>query len=62
MIHRDISCGNLLMLPREEPDGETVYEGLLVDWELSKRIPECETPGDPDQRVCLSHLRPEIMC
>ncbi|OJT06618.1 hypothetical protein TRAPUB_2545, partial [Trametes pubescens] len=51
VIHRDISCGNLLMLPREEPSGDTVYEGLLVDWELSKRMdPESKTPGEPDRR------------
>ncbi|EIW54459.1 uncharacterized protein TRAVEDRAFT_88212, partial [Trametes versicolor FP-101664 SS1] len=48
VIHRDISCGNLLMLPREKPDGRTVYEGLLVDWELSKRKDqESGSSGDP---------------
>ncbi|EIW54454.1 uncharacterized protein TRAVEDRAFT_52160 [Trametes versicolor FP-101664 SS1] len=50
VIHRDISCGNLLMLPREESDGKTIYEGLLIDWELSKRVDQgSETLTDPDR-------------
>ncbi|OJT01967.1 hypothetical protein TRAPUB_7611, partial [Trametes pubescens] len=50
VIHRDISSGNLLMLPKKLPSGRLVYRGLLTDWELSKRVEqEGETPRHPDR-------------
>ncbi|KAL7279912.1 hypothetical protein ACG7TL_006321 [Trametes sanguinea] len=43
IMHRDISGGNILILPQavvEEPDGTIAmrWTGLLVDWELSKPL------------------------
>ncbi|EIW54475.1 uncharacterized protein TRAVEDRAFT_131901, partial [Trametes versicolor FP-101664 SS1] len=50
IIHRDISSGNLLMLPTKLPSGRVVYRGLLTDWELSKRVEqEGESPRHPDR-------------
>ncbi|KAI0653515.1 hypothetical protein C8Q70DRAFT_1163787 [Cubamyces menziesii] len=39
IIHRDISVGNILLIPwGEHPkDKQPIYKGLLTDWELSKR-------------------------
>ncbi|OJT14269.1 hypothetical protein TRAPUB_9181, partial [Trametes pubescens] len=40
LLHRDISAGNVLILPRlvEDPHGKEVvqWHGLLTDWELAK--------------------------
>ncbi|OSD00241.1 hypothetical protein PYCCODRAFT_1393870 [Trametes coccinea BRFM310] len=38
MMHHDISAGNILIIPSTDNDGETTYQGLLADWELSKRL------------------------
>ncbi|KAJ8475075.1 hypothetical protein ONZ51_g6779 [Trametes cubensis] len=39
VIHRNISVGNLLMVPvGKTAKGETIYRGLLTDWEFSKCI------------------------
>lgn len=39
MLHRDISGGNILILPRVikgDNGGEIKWSGLLTDWEMSK--------------------------
>ncbi|KAI0827966.1 hypothetical protein BC628DRAFT_128527 [Trametes gibbosa] len=41
-LHRDISAGNMLMVPVDTPSGEA-YRGILMDWELSEHI----KPGVP---------------
>ena len=43
LLHRDISSGNILILPMfEEKPGDfefrVIWKGLLCDWELSKPI------------------------
>ncbi|KAI0689148.1 hypothetical protein C8T65DRAFT_817896 [Cerioporus squamosus] len=43
LLHRDISCGNILILPTfEQRPGDSklylVWKGVLCDWELSKPI------------------------
>ncbi|KAI0368154.1 hypothetical protein BV20DRAFT_1084536, partial [Pilatotrama ljubarskyi] len=44
LLHRDVSAGNVLILPRIVTDegGVEVVEwcGILTDWELAKRVPE----------------------
>ncbi|KAL7277786.1 hypothetical protein ACG7TL_008729 [Trametes sanguinea] len=42
MMHRDISVGNILIIPTTGNDGKTTYQGLLADWELSKRLDDYE--------------------
>ncbi|KAI0333008.1 hypothetical protein GY45DRAFT_1245751 [Cubamyces sp. BRFM 1775] len=39
IIHRDISVGNILLVPYglHPEDQQPIYKGLLTDWELSKR-------------------------
>ncbi|KAI0653518.1 hypothetical protein C8Q70DRAFT_601768 [Cubamyces menziesii] len=51
VIHRDISVGNLLMVPvGKTTKGDTIYRGLLTDWELSKRLEERDLePRHPDR-------------
>ncbi|KAH9889454.1 hypothetical protein C8Q73DRAFT_838591 [Cubamyces lactineus] len=51
VIHRDISAGNLLMVPvGKTTKGGTIYRGLLTHWELSKRIDERNLkPRNPDR-------------
>ncbi|KAI0368968.1 hypothetical protein BV20DRAFT_1053504 [Pilatotrama ljubarskyi] len=47
VMHRDISVGNIIMVPKIF-DGGMVYEGLLTDWELSKRLDQRGlVPGHP---------------
>ncbi|KAI9062393.1 hypothetical protein FKP32DRAFT_1677340 [Trametes sanguinea] len=38
VMHRDISVGNILIIPPYGKDKKTTYQGLLADWELSKRL------------------------
>ena len=38
VLHRDVSIGNLLMVPQNGPGGVFTYHGVLTDWELSERI------------------------
>lgn len=43
IVHRDVSGGNILILPSLMPDPNTKtmaikWLGLLVDWELSKPV------------------------
>ncbi|KAI0359627.1 hypothetical protein OH77DRAFT_1043374 [Trametes cingulata] len=50
VIHRDISVGNIIMVPRIAADGKTVVKGLLTDWELSKRLDQYDLePRHPDR-------------
>ncbi|KAI0368180.1 hypothetical protein BV20DRAFT_475388 [Pilatotrama ljubarskyi] len=49
LLHRDISAGNVLILPtlvKNDAGVEVVrWRGVLTDWELAKRVPE---PGEQD--------------
>ncbi|CDO68857.1 hypothetical protein BN946_scf185035.g10 [Trametes cinnabarina] len=50
VMHRDISVGNILMIPHVGKKGRTKYRGLLADWELSKqRSDEDMDPRHPDR-------------
>ncbi|OSD00226.1 hypothetical protein PYCCODRAFT_1460324 [Trametes coccinea BRFM310] len=40
-MHRDISVGNILIIPPNSKNKKTTYQGLLADWELSKRLGDC---------------------
>ena len=57
VLHRDISGGNILIVPRvyENNKGAFVaWLGLLTDWEMSKPI-SYETSGwarQPERTVC----------
>ncbi|KAL7277796.1 hypothetical protein ACG7TL_008739 [Trametes sanguinea] len=42
IMHRDISVGNILIIPPTGKDGKTTYQGVLADWELSKRLDDYE--------------------
>ncbi|KAI9062392.1 hypothetical protein FKP32DRAFT_1593547 [Trametes sanguinea] len=42
-MHCDISVGNILILPPGGKNGNPIYQGLLVDWELSKRLSDYST-------------------
>ncbi|KAI0368967.1 hypothetical protein BV20DRAFT_1113866 [Pilatotrama ljubarskyi] len=49
VMHRDISVGNIIMVPKIV-DGETIYQGFLTDWELSKRLDQYGLePSHPDR-------------
>ncbi|KAI0357239.1 hypothetical protein OH77DRAFT_146372 [Trametes cingulata] len=45
LLHRDVSAGNILILPRLVTDQSGVelveWCGILTDWELATRVPEC---------------------
>ncbi|KAI0688161.1 hypothetical protein C8T65DRAFT_675096 [Cerioporus squamosus] len=46
ILHRDVSEGNLLMVPYDSPDDDGIgYEGLIIDWEYSERISRRSAPG-----------------
>ncbi|KAH9896024.1 hypothetical protein C8Q73DRAFT_643740 [Cubamyces lactineus] len=54
VVHRDVSGGNILILPKvvhDEADGSVsvTWKGLLTDWELSKPIHEAEPLLRPRQ-------------
>ncbi|KAI0660096.1 hypothetical protein C8Q70DRAFT_978183 [Cubamyces menziesii] len=54
VVHRDVSSGNILILPKvtyDENDGSpsVTWKGLLADWELSKPIHESEPLLRPRQ-------------
>lgn len=47
ILHRDISTGNLLIIPRVIIDQvnktrTVVWKGILTDWELGKQLPADE--------------------
>ncbi|KAI0648470.1 hypothetical protein C8Q79DRAFT_1102892 [Trametes meyenii] len=52
MLHRDISIGNILILPttetREDRSSRVVRRGMLTDWELAK--PLCDDSSQESQR------------
>ncbi|KAH9896049.1 hypothetical protein C8Q73DRAFT_644518 [Cubamyces lactineus] len=54
IVHRDVSSGNILILPKvmyDKQDGHpyVTWKGLLADWELSKPIHEAEPLLRPRQ-------------
>ncbi|KAI9062391.1 hypothetical protein FKP32DRAFT_1677338 [Trametes sanguinea] len=50
IMHRDISVGNILIIPPTSKNGKTTYQGLLADWELSKRLDDYENDArHPDR-------------
>ncbi|KAI0636344.1 hypothetical protein C8Q77DRAFT_1072092 [Trametes polyzona] len=58
LLHRDISAGNVLILPRLEsvsPGSDeltVVWDGILTDWELAKVVPSgasMESPRQPER-------------
>ena len=55
IIHRDVSSGNILILPRivTYPDGSrsVQYTGVLTDWELSKGLLDPRKPRQPERTV-----------
>ena len=58
LLHRDISSGNILILPMfEEKPGDlelrVIWKGLLCDWELSKPIAtrKMEVGRQPERMV-----------
>ncbi len=59
IIHRDISSGNMLILPMfENTDGavelRVVWKGLLCDWELSKPQAPSNKDEQPERTVNFS--------
>ncbi|KAJ2982567.1 hypothetical protein NUW54_g10735 [Trametes sanguinea] len=38
VMHRDISVGNILIIPPNHKNKKSTYQGLLADWELSKGL------------------------
>lgn len=65
IVHRDVSGGNILILPLHVFDpskGKMVikWHGLLVDWELSKPVHENQDPPrarQPERTVRPLHFR-----
>ncbi|KAI0740018.1 hypothetical protein C8Q76DRAFT_184099 [Earliella scabrosa] len=64
-IHRDISSGNLLILPVLAPAPGTcgkfvvVWQGILIDWELSKPTPDAdngEVAREPERTGTFSYM------
>ena len=68
LLHRDISSGNLLILPRLDRGSEDmvpsiVYTGILTDWEMSKPVYDHHAKPVTSQAVrmvCIS--RPSPSC
>ena len=68
LLHRDISSGNLLILPKLGRGSEGVipsitYTGILSDWEMSKLVDDHQTNPVTSQAVgmvCISH--PSLSC
>ncbi|KAI0333009.1 hypothetical protein GY45DRAFT_1272980 [Cubamyces sp. BRFM 1775] len=58
VIHRDVSVGNMIMIPVDKsPQGTPIYRGLLTDWELSKDINEYDQePRHPDRTGTWQYL------
>ncbi|KAI0359625.1 hypothetical protein OH77DRAFT_1420159 [Trametes cingulata] len=57
IIHRDISVGNIVLIPRIGADGETVYKALLIDWASSKRLDQDDPgPRQPEQAGTLQYM------
>ncbi|KAJ3002583.1 hypothetical protein NUW54_g5770 [Trametes sanguinea] len=52
LLHRDISAGNVLILPKLVSAGDETIEmsvGILADWELAKEVDESKTERAPCQ-------------
>ncbi|KAI9062415.1 hypothetical protein FKP32DRAFT_844644 [Trametes sanguinea] len=52
LLHRDISAGNVLILPKLVSAGDETIEmsvGILADWELAKKVDESKTERAPCQ-------------
>lgn len=49
-MHRDISVGNILIVPAPGQNELNCY-GLLTDWEMSVRTDESPEPPHPDRTV-----------
>ncbi|KAI0645197.1 hypothetical protein C8Q79DRAFT_927430 [Trametes meyenii] len=65
ILHRDISDGNILMVPvdgTKEP-GTVVYQGMLMDWELCERVDLRDIQGydQPSRRGTYSYLSVRAM-
>ena len=66
LLHRDISSGNLLILPRFDRGSEDMvpsiaYTGILTDWEMSKPIYDHHAKSLTSQAVrmvCIRRLSP----
>ena len=64
IMHRDISAGNILILPVLNADEDGVFvmiRGLLSDWELAKHIPldgvvAMQTQPERTVRTFSSHI------
>ncbi|KAI0773119.1 hypothetical protein BD413DRAFT_711252 [Trametes elegans] len=64
MLHRDISAGNMMILPRiEDQDGRkcVTWRGVLIDWELAKYVPKDDSAQRAPQpertvRTCFMSL------
>ncbi|KAI0740045.1 hypothetical protein C8Q76DRAFT_609079, partial [Earliella scabrosa] len=65
VIHRDISSGNLLILPvvAQNPNSPgkfwVVWQGILIDWELSKPTPDAkggDVAREPERTGTWSHM------
>ncbi|KAH9889462.1 hypothetical protein C8Q73DRAFT_159665 [Cubamyces lactineus] len=58
VIHRDVSVGNMIMIPVDKsPQGTVIYRGLLTDWEISKEINEYDLePRHPDRTGTWQYL------
>ncbi len=53
LLHRDISGGNILIVPSilEDDNGaEIQWKGILTDWEMSKPQ-DCPAPRQPERTV-----------
>ncbi|OJT05480.1 hypothetical protein TRAPUB_3709 [Trametes pubescens] len=63
-IHRDISVGNILIMPDSSPENKR-FEcyGLLTDWELSKRTDATDMePRHPDRTGTWQFMSINAMC
>ncbi|KAI0324667.1 hypothetical protein GY45DRAFT_1438912 [Cubamyces sp. BRFM 1775] len=55
-LHRDISGGNIMILPKVQSCG-VVWTGLLCDWEMSKKISqELSTPRQPVRSGTIQYM------
>ncbi|KAI0669646.1 hypothetical protein C8Q78DRAFT_976958, partial [Trametes maxima] len=69
ILHRDLSEGNMLMVPvdakkeSQVPDGTVVYQGMLMDWELCERVDLRDIKGydQPSRRGTYSYLSVRAM-
>ncbi|KAL7277807.1 hypothetical protein ACG7TL_008751 [Trametes sanguinea] len=60
VMHRDISVGNILIIPPNSKNKKTTYQGLLADWELSKRLGDCAAEAHHPDRTDYPETQVEI--